>query len=187
MSTRPCARCGTRIPSDQHLCADCREERTVPVPVQARRTEAPGRSEGQAGVDRTTPDPVSQPRPRVGQEPPARATWRGRPLARGMILPSRTQYHGTMFAFIAAAVAVTMAAAVLINKGVGPFPVTGVHATSSKGAIAVTGLVRNIGTHPGRARCVGTWTNAQGGRQQTGVVQTPLIGADQAVTVSIPL
>ncbi len=114
-------------------------------------------------------------------------TWRGRRVPRGMILPSRTQYHGTMFAFIAAAVAVTMAAAVLINKGVGPFPVANLHTKQTGDLITVSGLVRNAGTHPGRARCVATWTTTEGGRQQTGVVQTPLIAADGISTVTIPL
>ena len=119
---------------------------------------------------------------------PAEArTWRGRPLPRGMVLPSRTQYHGTMFAFIAAAVALTMAAAVLVNKGIGPFPVSQVQASQTGTVVSVTGLVRNNGTNPGRARCVATWTNSQGGLQQTGVVQTALIQPSQATMVSIEL
>jgi hypothetical protein len=129
--------------------------------------------------------------PAAAAEPvaaPAEArTWRGRPLPRGMVLPSRTQYHGTMFAFIAAAVAVTMAAAVLVNKGVGPFPVTDVQASQTGTVVSVTGLVRNNGTNPGRARCVATWTNTQGGLQQTGVVQTTVIQPSQAAMVSIEL
>jgi hypothetical protein len=34
---------------------------------------------------------------------------------------------------------------------------------------------------------VATWTNSQGGRQQTGVVQTALIDPGRATTVSITL
>src|SRR5262245_28775509 len=114
MSTRPCARCGTRISSDRYLCADCLEERTSAQPEPAtERTPT-----------RTAPAP-SQVR--------ERQFWRGRPLARGMVLPSRTQYHGTMFGFIAIAVAITMAAAVFINQGIGPFAVTQVATRSSNG------------------------------------------------------
>jgi hypothetical protein len=104
-----------------------------------------------------------------------------------MVLPSSSQYHGTMFALVAAAVVVTMAAAVLVNKGVGPFPVSQVQPSQSGTVVSVTGSVRNAGTHPGRARCVATWTNLQGGRQQTGVVQTALIDAGRAATVTITL
>jgi hypothetical protein len=113
--------------------------------------------------------------------------WRGRPLARGMVLPSKTQYHGTMFAFIAAAVAVTMAAAVLVNKGAGPFPVSGTRASEAGGVVRVSGTVLNAGTHPGRARCVATWTTIEGGRQQTGVVQTPVILPQTSYSVTIEL
>jgi hypothetical protein len=161
MSTRPCARCGTRIPTDQYLCADCREERPVVSQVS---------------------DPEQESKPVQ-----TRTMWRGRPLARGMVLPSKTQYHGTMFAFIAAAVAVTMAAAVLINKGAGPFTVSGTRSSDTAGVIKVSGLVLNSGTRAGRARCVAAWTTTDGGRQQTGVVQTPVILAQATYTVTIPL
>ena len=104
-----------------------------------------------------------------------------------MVLPSSTQYHGTMFALVAAAVVITMAAAVLVNKGVGPFSVTQIQPSQSGGVVAVTGFVRNVGTHAGRARCVAIWTNSQGGREQTGVVQTPMIDPGRATTVAITL
>ncbi len=104
-----------------------------------------------------------------------------------MVLPSRTQYHGTMFAFIAAAVAVTMAAAVLINKGAGPFTVSGTRASETGGVVKVSGIVLNSGTRAGRARCVATWTTTDGGRQQSGVVQTPVILAQATYTITIPL
>jgi hypothetical protein len=133
-----------------------------------------------------TAEPAATVEP-VAAAPAEARTWRGRPLPRGMVLPSRTQYHGTMFAFIAAAVAVTMAAAVLVNKGVGPFPVTQVQASQTGTVVSVTGLVRNNGSNPGRARCVATWTNTQGGPQQTGVVQTTVIQPSQAAMVSIEL
>jgi hypothetical protein len=104
-----------------------------------------------------------------------------------MVLPSRTQYHGTMFALIAIAVAITMAAAVLVNNGVGPFVVSQVQTKQPAGVIAVSGLVRNGGNHAGRARCVATWTNTQGGPQQSGVVQTESIAPHRSVTVAIQL
>ena len=104
-----------------------------------------------------------------------------------MVLPSGSQYHGTMFALVAAAIVVTMAAAVLVNKGVGPFTVPQIQPSQSNGIVSVSGFVRNGGTHPGRARCVATWTNSQGGRQQTGVSQTPLIDPGRATTVAITL
>lgn len=164
MSTRPCARCGTRIASDQYLCADCREERTLTTTALAGASDGP-----------------------VGPAAAEGRTWRGRPLPRGMVLPSRTQYHGTMFAFIAAAVAVTMAAAVLVNKGVGPFPVTQIESSQQGSVVSVDGLVRNNGSNAGRARCVATWTNRQGGLQQSGVIQTAVIQPSQATTVSLEL
>ena len=168
MSTRPCARCGTRIANDLYLCADCRDERTSSI----------------GSPTAAMPSTVE----RQGQHAPAEApTWRGKPVPRGMALPSRTQYHGTMFAFIAAAVVITMAAAVLVNKGIGPFVVTQVQPSEASGVVSVTGLVRNGGTNPGRARCVATWTNTQGGRQQTGVFQTAVIRPERASVVSIPL
>jgi len=148
----------------------------VAIPADARQ---PGQQVGQGEQGPTLA--TTPPAPTAGR------TWRGRQVPRGMILPSRSQYHGTMFAFIAAAVAVTMAAAVLINKGVGPFPVGNLHTKQTGDQITVTGLVRNAGTHPGRARCVATWTTTEGGRQQTGVVQTQLIAADGISTVTIPL
>ena len=161
MSTRPCARCGTRIPSDQYLCADCREERPVATQqVAAEQEQKPAQT---------------------------RTMWRGRPVARGMVLPSRTQYHGTMFAFIAAAVAVTMAAAVLINKGAGPFTVSGTRASDAGTVITVSGLVLNSGTRAGRARCVATWTTTDGGRQQSGVTQTPVILPQATYPLTISL
>ena len=170
MGTRPCARCGVRIPTDQYLCADCREERPVASPSPT--------AVGAVGSRSVRGAPT-------GSAP--RSTWRGKPLPRGMVLPSRTQYHGTMFAFIAVAVAVTMTAAVLINKGVGPFTVSGIQTQQKAGVITVTGLVRNNGSHPGRARCVASWTDSQGGRQETSVVQSALIGASQAAPVTIGL
>jgi hypothetical protein len=104
-----------------------------------------------------------------------------------MVMPSRTQYHGTMFALVAGAVAITMAAAVLINNGVGPFPVTGVRSSTQGGVVTVSAQVRNGGSHPGRARCVATWTTSDGGTQQSRVEQTAPIPAGAALAVTIPL
>jgi hypothetical protein len=170
MATRACARCGTTIPTDQYLCADCREERPAAVassPAANQATEKPGAA--------ASPTILTRP------------TWRGRPVPKGMVMPSRTQYHGTMFGLIAAAVAVTMAAAVLINNGVGPFPVTGIQSRTTDGVITATAQVRNVGSHPGRARCVATWTTSDGGTLQSQVVQTEPIAAGAATPVMIPL
>jgi hypothetical protein len=104
-----------------------------------------------------------------------------------MVMPSRTQYHGTMFALVAGAVAITMTAAVLINNGVGPFPVTGVQSRTTGGVVTVSAQVRNAGSHPGRARCVALWTTSDGGTQQSRLMQTPPIAAGAAVAMTIPL
>jgi hypothetical protein len=168
MATRACARCGASIPADQFLCADCREER-------------PAAAVG-AGEQAS-----EQPRPSAPPTILTRPTWRGRPVPKGMVMPSRTQYHGTMFALVAGAVAITMAAAVLINNGVGPFPVTSVQSRAAGGVVTVSAQVRNAGSHPGRARCVATWATSDGGTQQSRVTQSPPIAAGAAVSVSIPL
>jgi hypothetical protein len=107
-----------------------------------------------------------------------------------MVLPSRTQYHGTMYALIALGVAVTMVLAVLVNKGVGPFTVTGTTARvaeSGTGQIEVTALVRNIGAHAGRARCVATWTDQNGGPRQSSVVLTQVIAPEGTASVTVSL
>src|SRR4249919_1167641 len=134
MSTKPCARCGTAVAAGEHLCWRCRQE----LPVE-RPTRVAASGEG-------SPPPSG----------PPRQLWRGQPVPPGMVLPSRTQYHGTMYALIALGVAVTLTLAVLINKGVGPFVVSGVqvHQGTGNAAAWATGSVTNEGDRTGRARCV---------------------------------
>jgi hypothetical protein len=162
-ASHPCARCGTPVGADQFLCAACRDERVGPGPARVAVQEAPA------------------------SQVPAGQTWRGQPVPRGMVLPSRTQYHGTMYALIAVGVAVTLTLAALVNGGVGPFAATNVRSVQTANGPQVVATVRNQGEHSGRARCVATWTSAQGGLQQSGVVQTDLIQPGQSADVTIPL
>jgi hypothetical protein len=148
---------------DQFLCAACRDEHVRPAASRFAVQEAPG--------------PVV----------PAGETWRGQPVPRGMILPSRTQYHGTMYALIAVGVAVTLTLAALVNGGIGPFVTTNARTVQTSDGPQAAATVHNQGEHAGRARCVATWTSAQGGLQQSGVVQTNLIQPGQSVAVMIPL
>src|SRR5712692_5578891 len=153
MSTRSCARCGTPIDPAQYLCSRCRDELPVERPAQVIAPEAPLDHE-------RSPDL------------PADRTWRGRPVPPGMVLPSRTQYHGTMYGLIALGVVVTLTLAVLVNKGVGPFSVTGTHVREANGALEVVAQVQNQGDHGGRGRCVATWTDVNGGPHQSAVTQS---------------
>src|SRR5438105_4790059 len=134
--THPCARCGTSISAEQFLCAACRDEHVRPA--------------ARVVVDEAPP-----------QEAPADRTWRGQPIPSGMVLPSRTQYHGTMYALIAVGVAITLALGALLGGGVGPFATSDVRTGQGSGGPQVTATVRNGGNHAGRARCVATWTDEQ--------------------------
>jgi hypothetical protein len=170
MDTRPCARCGTPIDARDHLCARCLEELPLERPARVATVEA----------ERTEPRPV----------PPPERTWRGQPVPSGMVLPSQTQYHGTMYALIALGVAVTMVLAVLVNKGVGPFAVTGTNAGiagSGSAQVEVNALVHNIGARAGRARCVARWTDQIGGPRQSSVILTEVIAPDETASVTVPL
>jgi hypothetical protein len=164
--TRPCARCGTGIPLDQFLCGACRDEQVRPATARVAVEDAPAPQDTAA---------------------PAARTWRGQPIPPGMILPSRTQYHGTMYALIAVGVAITLALAALVGGGVGPFTTSDVTTSPGAGGPQVTATVRNGGSHAGRARCVVTWTDVQGGPRQSGVVQTEVIQPGAAASVTIPL
>jgi hypothetical protein len=120
-------------------------------------------------------------------DPASAQMWRGQPVPRGMVLPSRTQYHGTMYALIAVGVAITLTLAALVNGGVGPFISSNVRTLQTSDGPAVRATVRNQGDHAGRARCVATWTGVQGGLQQSSLVQTDLIAPGQTTEVTIPL
>lgn len=160
--THPCARCGTPIGSGEFLCAACRDEQVATPPAAAHQDT----------------DAVQTQQVR---------TWRGQPVPRGMVLPSRTQYHGTMYALIAVGVAITLTLAALVNGGVGPFTSTDVRTVQTSDGPEVTATVHNQGDHAGRARCVATWTGTQGGLQQSSLVQTNLIPPGQAANVTIRL
>src|SRR5438552_14072761 len=166
MSTRPCARCGTQIAASEYLCWRCRDE--LPVQGSARVATAAPEPEDATDDGFETLDDLGEP------PGPARRTWQGRPIPDGMVLPSRTQYHGTMLALIAIGVVITLTLAVLVNRGVGPFPVTnlrsGTNATSGQAEVSAT--VRNAGEHAGKARCVALWSSTQGGAQQSSVEVT---------------
>src|SRR2546423_13537003 len=160
--THPCARCGTSIPSDQFLCAACRDEQVRPA--------------ARVAVEEAPPEDATTGR-----------TWRGQPIPSGMVLPSRTQYHGTMYALIAVGVAITLTLGALLGGGVGPFTPSNVRTGQGSGGPQVAATVRNGGNHAGRARCVATWTDTQGGPRQSPVVQTDVIQPGQAATVTIAL
>jgi hypothetical protein len=104
-----------------------------------------------------------------------------------MVLPSRTQYHGTMYGLIALGVVVTLTLAVLVNKGVGPFSVTGTHVREANGALEAVAQVQNQGDHGGRGRCVATWTDVNGGPHQSAVTQSGVIQPGGTAEVAIPL
>jgi hypothetical protein len=181
METRSCARCGTSISTDRHLCDRCLQELPVERPVRA------GVSEAARPVE--PGDPTTEPDPSARNERPI-VTWRGEPVPPGMILPSRTQYHGTMYGLIAVGVVITLVLAVLVNKGVGPFAVTGTslqRATTGTDAFVVVAQVENQGQHSGTARCVAIWTDRNGGSHLTPVVVSGDMKPGSTVTVSVPL
>ncbi len=128
-----------------------------------------------------------EPAPEDASGGPRDRTWRGQPVPPGMVLPSRTQYHGTMYGLIALGVVVTLTLAVLVNKGVGPFTVTGTHVRDANGALSVVAQVQNQGDHAGRGRCVATWTDVNGGAQQSAVVPSGVIQPGGTAEVAIPL
>jgi hypothetical protein len=185
MATRACARCGASIEPPNHLCARCLDELPFERPTRVATIDHP------TGTDEIEPDTDELPEGlERAEDAPEGPTWRGRPVAPGMILPSRIQYHGTMYGLIAVGVVVTMVAAVLINKGVGPFTVTGANAhltTSGTATVVVTAQVQNQGVHAGRARCVATWTDQNGSPHQSAVVDTQVIAPEATTSVTVPI
>jgi hypothetical protein len=121
-------------------------------------------------------------------------TFRGARVPKGMVLPSRVQYHGTVFGLVAAGIVLVMVLGLLVSSGVGPFIASGVTvsqaAGTSTGAAVTTvhAAVTNRGTHDGKARCVALYTSGGGGGQiPTQSVQTAVIPAHGIGSVSIPL
>jgi len=179
MSTRRCARCGTNVGPDEYLCWDCRQELPAPAPAAAMAA---------AGGAAATGAPA-------GEAPPdGERTFRGARVPKGMVLPSRTQYHGTVFGLIAVGIVLVMVLGLLVSSGVGPFIASGVTVSqavdSSSGATKnmVNATVTNRGTHGGKARCVALYSTGGGGGQiPTQSVQTAVIPARGTGSVSIPL
>jgi hypothetical protein len=121
-------------------------------------------------------------------------TFRGARVPNGMVLPSRVQYHGTVFGLIAVGIVLVMVLGLLVSSGVGPFIASGVTvsqtADSATGSAktTVTAVVTNRGTHGGQARCVALYTTGGGGGQiPTQSVTTATITAHGTGSVSIDL
>jgi hypothetical protein len=133
----------------------------------------------------------------AGSEPPEASgeqprTFRGAEVPRGMVLPSKVQYHGTVFGLIAVGVVIVLSLGILVSTGAGPFIPSGVivHETGggADGTQAfVTGTVTNRGAHEGKARCVAVYATAGGGRVPTQSVETTAIPARGTGTVAIAL
>lgn len=176
MSGRRCARCGTSVGQDEYLCWDCRQE----LPAQAPAAAMAGTAGGTA--------------PSATSAPEDERTFRGAPVPKGMVLPSRVQYHGTVFGLVAVGIVLIMVLGLLVSSGVGPFIASGVTvsqtADGSTGAetTTVNATVTNRGNHGGKARCVALYTSGGGGgRIPTQSVQTAVIPARGTGSVSIEL
>jgi hypothetical protein len=142
-----------------------------------------------AGATGGTPPPAADGTPQDGER-----TFRGARVPKGMVLPSRTQYHGTVFGLVAAGIVLVMVLGLLVSSGVGPFVASGVTVSqatdSSTGAAktVVNATVTNRGQHGGKARCVALYTSGGGGGQiPTQSVQTAVIPAHGTGSVSIGL
>lgn len=125
--------------------------------------------------------------PAGGQPPRAPRTFRGRPVPPGMVLPSRTQYHGTIMGMIAIGIVLVLTLGVFLNSGVGPFAISNLRVVPESPPVA-TGTVINRGDHAGPARCVATWQTPQGGLQETLTVTTEPIapGSSRSVRITLP-
>jgi hypothetical protein len=71
----------------------------------------------------------------------------------GMTAPSASQYHGTVAAAIVLAVIGLAVAASLSLRGVGPYAAEVRGVAPADPGYAITYLVTNEGTRPGRAKC----------------------------------
>jgi hypothetical protein len=171
MSERACARCGAPVGPDEYLCWRCRQELPAESPV----------AESGSTATATAATPGEEPR-----------TFRGGVLPRGMVLPSRVQYHGTVLGLIAVGIVIVLTLGVFVSTGVGPFIVSGISAQETGGGQTgsqpfVTGTVTNRGDHAGRARCVVLYTDASGGQIPTQSVETRIIQPHATGTVTIAL
>jgi hypothetical protein len=132
--------------------------------------------------------------PSAGTAPSDERTFRGARVPKGMVLPSRVQYHGTVFGLIAVGIVLVMVLGLLVSSGVGPFIASGVtvsqaaDASTGSAKTTVTAVVTNRGQHAGQARCVALYTTGGGGGQiPTQSVTTASIPARGTGSVSIPL
>jgi len=173
MSERACARCGAPVGPDEYLCWRCQQE----LPA-----ESPAAESGSTATATGAPP---------GEEP---RTFRGGVIPRGMVLPSRVQYHGTVLGLIAVGVVIVLTLGVFVSTGVGPFIVSGISAQQTGGGQTgaqpfVTGTVTNRGDHAGKARCVVLYTDANGGQIPTQSVETRIIQphATGTITIALPL
>jgi hypothetical protein len=172
MSVRTCARCGTSVGPDEYLCWRCRQE----LPAEPAAPAAAG-----------------QPLPGTAATRTVERTFRGGRVPEGMVLPSRTQYHGTVLGAIAIGVVIVLTLGVLVSGGVGPFTVANVSiqridSLSGAGSVGeVDASVTNTGQHTGRARCVALWSDAEGSQHPTRSFQTAQIRPSGTATISIPL
>ena len=172
MSARTCARCGTSVGPDEYLCWRCRQE----LPAEPAAPAAAGQPWPGAAATRTV-----------------ERTFRGGRVPDGMVLPSRTQYHGTILGAIAIGVVIVLTLGVLVSGGVGPFTATNVSiqridSPSGAGSTGVVGAsITNTGQHAGRARCVALWSDAEGGQHPTRSYETAQIRPSGTATISIPL
>ena len=106
----------------------------------------------------------------------------------GMSAPSASQYHGTVAAAIVLAVIGRAVAASLSMRGIGPYvaEVRGVEPADA--GYAITYVVRNDGTQPGRAKCQLVALGASGERLRVrSTITEPIAGGQTAEeTETIP-
>jgi hypothetical protein len=106
-----------------------------------------------------------------------------------MATPSATQYHGTVVVAIIVGIAGLAIAASLAMRGIGPYraEVTGIVPADPAG-YAVSLLVTNEGTRPGRAKCQLVALGTAGERLATRSIVTPSVegGATLRVIERIP-
>ena len=164
--TNTCARCGTAVEADEHLCWRCRQE----LPIQQPAATAQGTRPGDGS-----------------------ALFRGQSVPEGMTLPSRTQYHGTVFGAIAIGMVVVLLLGMFASRGVGPFSVSNVRAGTAVSGLSLgqgpvaAATVKNLGDRAGQARCVAYWSDAEGQNHPTPVVVTRTIEPGKSAAVSIQL
>lgn len=85
----------------------------------------------------------------------------------GMVAPSASQYHGTVVLAIVVAVVALAIAASLSLRGVGPYAAEVRGIAPADPGFAITYVVTNEGTRPGRAKCLLTALGPTGQRLRT--------------------